>query len=232
MEGKGILKELKLIYPDAIDNNGNLRTMPIGLLAKRKISMGRFHLLQSFIKLIIETDIVNKETKLYISNPDISYRSVNRAMNELNGNVEPEIPERTTQSKIGYGRRKLMETFGEDIVTDIAFKTMNDDKIRIYEEKITKAYREYAGGSREDIRDGIALTLDKDSLCGELSDDKFDQFIDIIKPYLKHHMEAVSANMDEDSIGYFNNLMFNPNLNNVDKERLALLEELVNPSIE
>ena len=63
-----ILNELKKLIPCIIDNNGNFRTIPIGIVKRQELSEERIRIIQTFVRLLVNTNFLQPETKIYISN--------------------------------------------------------------------------------------------------------------------------------------------------------------------
>lgn len=230
MSKNGFLYELKGIAYDMVDNNGNFRTIPIGMIGTRKLSNDRIRLLQCFLSLIKDTDMVSNETKYYVFNRYITKKGVNEELNELLKDKGKQYKYNTTASKINYDQTKLEKQFGNEMLSDIILRTNNSDDIKRHTNNIIQAYLKYNSNKAEDLRNNIALELDKDTLCSELDDEKFKTFITVISPYLKSHMKMISSIIDADSVGYFNYLLYSPILSDVDKTRLDELKQLLDPS--
>lgn len=231
MSKNGILIELKGIAYDLVDNNGNFRTIPIGTIGTRNLPNDRIKLLQYLVSLVKDTDIICNETKLYVFNRYITIRNVNEALNEIaESKGGKQYSYNTTQSKIAYDRDKLHKLFGDGMISDIAFRTNNDEKMKEYTEKIINAHIKYNKNITTDLRDNLALDISKEHLCSELDDTRFDDFLMTISPYLKSHMQSISSMLDTDSIGYFNYLLYSPILTDVDKKRLDILKLKLDPN--
>jgi len=224
--------------PDIIDKNGNFRTKPIGEIGKRNLSDSRIALLQSIYKLIDIDGFLSKETRLYISDPYITMSGINKIMNEesqenphWNGK---EININTTYAKIGYDRsNKLDKQLGTTIITDIVYKSQNNDVIAEYARRVAALYSKVnKGGDNDKLRNNLVLPLRNDVLCSELTSEKFDDFIKTILPYIKEHVDEVANEMDQDAVGYFNYLLYSPVLSDTDKIRLDRLRSYLDPSYE
>lgn len=215
--------------PDMIDKNGNFRTLPIGTIGKRNISTYRLNLLRTFLDLILHTDMLNEETKIYITDKHISIKGVNEQINAEN-TTGKEIPYNTTAAKIAYDRQKIERLIGESFIRDLVLYTNNAAVISVYEGKLLQAMEKYGAHDSKGIREAIALDLDKRLICKEIDDDKFYEFIRNILPYLKTQMKAVADSLDRESVGYFNYLLMSPVLNDNDKQRLNYISRLINGS--
>lgn len=229
MEKGRMLSDLKEIVYDLMDNNGNSRVEPIGLVGSRKLPDSRLDLLRSFITLLLDTKILSDETRLYVFDRHISIEGVNDNLNNLEKNKNKTIPLLTTKSKINYDRSKLERLFGRSMLGDIVLRENNNDKMGDYMSLIVDAMMKYRK-DKTDLRENIALNLDKTVLCKELTEEQFDSFKLTIMPYLKSHMEMLAKTIDSDSVGYFNYLLYSPKLSEVDKQRLEELKQILEPS--
>lgn len=228
MKNGRMLTDMKAFAYELVDNNGNMRTVPIGQIGKRNLSEDRLKLLQDLMRLLQTTSIISDTTRMYIFNRYITIKGVNDVMNEALGNNEDnKISYNSTMARIGYDRRKLDNAFESSMFTDIILKRDNEDDIARHRNNIARAYIKYGKLKGEDIRDNLALKLDRDCLCSELDDNKFDQFISVIMPYLKSHMDKVANSIDTDCIGYFNYLVLNPMLTDKDKQRFEFIKQLL-----
>lgn len=230
MANNGTLMQLKRTAADLIDNNGNFRTTPVGLVGSRNLSDERIRLLQSIFSLLRDTKIVCNETKLYIFNRYITMQGVADEMAKLRvgENYSPEdVKFNTTKTKINYDRDKIEKIFGVTLLPDIILVTNNGDKIKNYIVLVAEAMGKYGSKDLTKLKDGLALKLEADSLCGELSEEKYQEFLSTIKPYLRSHMKKIEDSIDKSAIGYFNYLLYGTNLAGIDKERLEELKQLL-----
>lgn len=228
MANSKLLTQLKDLAYDMMDNNGNFRTVPIGTVGKRNLPDDRLQLLRSIISLLKDTDIITNETRLYLFNETATIKWVNKKFNELAAEAGKEpIPYNTTASKISYDRTKLEKCFGESILSDIILRTNNSDAIKVHIGNVAKAFARYSKQNDDEIRSNVMLKLDSSILCSELSDEKFGQFISVISPYTKQHMEKIAKNIDEDALGYFNYIITTPVLTDEDKSRLQTIKILL-----
>lgn len=230
MGNSTLLKEIKNVAADVIDNNGNFRTVPIGAVGKRNLSEDRLKLLQSFLALLRDTSMICDETRMYLFNKYITLKGVT---DELNSKLRPgdkEINGHTTNAKVNYDRSKIQSKVGENIIQDILINNGNESALKIYAVKIAECNVLYGKSKGEDLRDYIALNLDKKALSSELDEERFNNLIVTIMPYLKSHMRAVEKSLDKESIGYFNYLVQSPALYGVDKERYDYIKELLSPT--
>ena len=221
MTKKNILQFIKGALPCLIGEDGNFREEPLGML--QKLNQDRIDLLKDFIKLLMTTNIITRETRIYIKDPYISYRNVSEKINRELQNGEKEVNSNTVSAKIQYDRKKLDTKFGTDFILDMMTQTKSLDK---YREKIASAYVTY-GTTNTKIRKNLLIDIPSDCVNANVSDEDFESFIDIIKPYIRSQVEFISNNLPQSSCGYFNYLLSNASLTRKDKERLETIKSLL-----
>lgn len=228
---------LKKLAPDMIDNNGNFRTIPIGEIKKRNLSDSRITLLKSLYTLLMDEGFTSKETRLYIFDPYITMSGVNNTINRLLQESKSwdgkEIPINNTYYKIQYDREKIDKAFGTTVATDIVYKSGNSSMIAEYNKRLAQLYAKRNKTSVNGaLRENLALELRTDLMCSSIEQEKFDTFVEVIKPYIKEQMQAIVESLDPDMIGYFNYLLYNPVLSGRDKIRLDTLKIFLDPNYE
>ena len=68
MARDNILLTLRKICSSFVDEHGNMRSQTIGFIENMKVEMDRQELLKGIVILLKDTDIINRETKMYIFN--------------------------------------------------------------------------------------------------------------------------------------------------------------------
>lgn len=220
---KSILQYLREIVCDMVDDNDNVRTIPVGAIGKLKLSNNKIKFLSDLIVLLRDTSIINQETKLYIKNRYISMRRVIDLLEDQNMSNKKRIKESTVAGKVQYDRDKLTKIFGESMFTDVLSKTGD---ISIYERILLEQYLKY-NGNTDELRKNLLLNIPKNCVLSELDEKSFEEFISIIAPYTKNQVKYIEDNIDTNSCGYFNYLLSMPNLSRIDKERLRILQTLL-----
>lgn len=222
------LSQLKDTIYGMVDTNGNFLAVPRGNVGKRCKSSERLGLMRNFIHFLLETDFLKYETKMYIADQNIS---MSRVYERLMENPEFEakgLTEKAIINRIYRDQTKLDNAFGSEFVTDILYGVQSISK---YADLLGK---EYAKFGDESLRSSIRLNLSKDCICTEVSDDDFDLFVDVIKPYLDTHMQAIEDAMDPKTVGYFNYLIGCPDncLKPIDIDRKERLVRLFTGEVE
>lgn len=214
----------KEIYYSLRDKNGNKRTKPVGTVANLKLGNRETSFLQSYLDLLVNTDIISKETKVYIGDKFITKRGVTDYLNESLSEGETPKNFNTVASKIGYDQTKLSSIFGADMVTKVLTKKADLDEYSVI---LVSEIQKRGGG--KGVAEELVIDLPQDSVCSELDDDSFDALYTFITPYFRAQMlsrlrELYSIN--KNCMGYFNYLMFTPEtmLSNEDILRRKKLE--------
>ena len=217
MNKSNILKDLRRVCGSFVDEHGNMRVRPIGFIENMKVEMDRQELLKDIVILLKDTDIINRETKMYIFN-NTTKREINEVLSEEVGET---VSFNTTQSKIQYGKTKLEKLFG-DSIKRLLYKTYDIDDIPRLIYDISSQYSDI------DLRNKLVLDLDSNVYNTELSENDFEDFILTIAPYVKTQVEYISKNIESEKVGYFNYLITSKRLTDEDKQRLSKLKDILN----
>ena len=217
MARDNILLTLRKVCGSFVDEHGNMRVRPIGFIENMKVEMDRQELLKDIVILLKDTDIINRETKMYIFN-NTTKREINEVLSEEVGET---VSFNTTQSKIQYGKTKLEKLFG-DSIKRLLYKTYDIDDIPRLIYDISSQYSDI------DLRNKLVLDLDSNVYNTELSENDFEDFILTIAPYVKTQVEYISKNIESEKVGYFNYLITSKRLTDEDKQRLSKLKDILN----
>lgn len=217
MARDNILLTLRKVCGSFVDEHGNMRVKPIGFIENMKVEMDRQELLKDIVILLKDTDIINRETKMYIFN-NTTKREINEVLSEEVGET---VSFNTTQSKIQYGKTKLEKLFG-DSIKRLLYKTYDIDDIPRLIYDISSQYSDI------DLRNKLVLDLDSNVYNTELSENDFEDFILTIAPYVKTQVEYISKNIESEKVGYFNYLITSKRLTDEDKQRLSKLKDILN----
>lgn len=222
MRSVSILKHLKVVIADMVDENGNIRAIPISGTGKRGLTNNRIKFIADLIRLVRDTNIINEETRIYIFNKSISIRGVNELLNKNIIDEDKKYKVNTTISKIQYNKTKLTKIFGESMFRDILSNSID---ISIYERVLSEQYAKYS--NTDEMRENIVLNIPNNCITTEVSDEEFEEFIKIIAPYTKNHIEYIENNISNRLYGYFNYLISMPKLEGVDGSRRDILKKLL-----
>ncbi len=232
-----MFQALHKYYDDCFSNGEFDRDKVIenGLIDNNYNTEERLKLLERVYKIVLEAKFINGFTLEYLTHSNRNYDDIVKRYNE--NNEEP-IDLNSGRSRITFCQRKIAEVFntvtykGEELnfitwlFLDKAHMGINLDpaKIDLRNEFIRQfnrfndIYGEVADINKKDMLITIP-TFDKVS---ELSEEKFNDFMEIIQPYSKHMLAAVQSEVNNmvEEVGYFRYLMSKTSkLSEVDIER-------------
>lgn len=219
MAKDSLLGRLRDIIGDMVDDNRHVKALPGGKLGKMNLPNNKIKFLADLIVLLRDTNIITEETKIYIFNKYMTKRGVNEIIRETSGK---EVPFNNTASKIQYDHAKLQKLFGENLIYDVLSKTRN---IESYESILDSQYMKYSNSS--EIRDKLIINIPNNCMQREITEEQFQDFVEVILPYIKNQVKFIEDNIDREACGYFNYIISSPNLTDEDKERLNRLKMLL-----
>lgn len=203
----------------------------------------RIDMLEKLYKAVLSAKFMNEITIDYLVNSNRNYDDIIREYNEKKG-IELDIS--SGRSRITFCQRKIADVFklvkaniggGEiefNIVTWLFFGKahmgveMSEEKMELYKiftdqyNVFVELYCEKSYIKKKDM----LINLPPCSKVKELSDSKFNDFMDIIQPYSKFVLEAIQRQVDTmtEEVGYFRYLMSKTSkLNAVDIERKNII---------
>lgn len=237
-----IMGMLKQVIYSMYDNNGNLRVKFVGSLADIELSEGRVDLLKNITDLVLNTNIISEETKIYLKDRNIKVSQVNEIINErrkekkeaiekklgnsINYDEYKEVSVNSTQSKITYDRQRLEKMLGSDILTNIIYQRAYN--IEEYQIKVGKLLEKYKNITS--LREELVLNLKEDCYNKEYNGDFKQDSIKLLKPYIKSEIKQVEKEINNnlDFVGYFNYLLSGVTCSTEkDKENRAFLRALL-----
>ena len=118
---------------------------------------------------------------------------------------------------------KITNTFGENVITDLYASNKKIDKY------ITAMAEQFAKLSDSSLKKSLRLSLPENNINSSVTDDEFNKFIEIIKPYTEVKMKEIEDSIDTKVSGYFNYILTCPDecLSENDLDRKILLVELL-----
>lgn len=217
-----ILRVTKDIYFSYMDYENNLYERPIGIIEKRNLDKKRELFIRRYILFIMTSKIVSDTTKLYIRSSSNSVAYAIKGYNETVSDDEA-INIKTAQSKINYDINKLLKYFPDNMLSQVL--AYNSCNLEDYEKRLNLAIADYT--KKNKLLDNLALKIPRVGVSEHLEEDEFNEFMSIIKPYIRSHMQYIENNLDNKSCGYLLYLMSAPCLQGKDKERYELLKQLL-----
>ena len=134
--------------------------------------------------LIIETNILSEETKLYLIDKSATYNSVSKKLG-INMN--------TVQSKIFYDiNRRLVDNFGVDTITKILDGMADEELLKITIKKIEELTVKNNAGYGIIKSINVEIRVNENLGEYEVDEEEFKDCMDSLMIYTKKHMKAVT----------------------------------------
>ncbi len=213
-----ITRQLKDLISDFVVD-GDIMEKQLGKTVKKNLSRYRIQFIVQFIDLLLNTDFISEETKVYISD---RYLTLDGARKKIGGNTNLN----TLKAKVWYDKNKIVREFGDRFLVDII--DYNNIDIASYVDKLGKLRRKYYS---DIMLKGLALEIKLDDLPAEeveeLNDEEFEELINVIAPYSRKHMDYLANNLTRKSIMYMMYILNNYSISNKDLERRKLLMDIL-----
>ena len=213
------MKQLRLIVLDMYKDGVVLDT-PIGKYIRKEMDESRVKLLVRLTELLMLTDYIGEESKVYLSIPYINYEGI---VDEVYINSGKITNVNAVQSKIWYDKEKIVKEFGDSMPIDILEYTNRD--VKEYLDKVHNVWLKVEG---KDILKNVSLKFDDETeYCDDITDDEFEDFIAMIAPYTKKVRERVENSIDKHVLGYIRYISTRKDLSDTDRERYNELRKFV-----
>ncbi|HAN09591.1 MAG TPA: hypothetical protein DCP90_03145, partial [Clostridiales bacterium] len=164
-ELNNFMKQVKEIVSEFLVN-GEIADVPWGNIGKRNLSLQQIKLLRLFTDLVINTRIIQPETKMYISNKYITYRGVADHFKIIGKET---LCESSIQSIAYRDKCKLESKLGKDILRDIIEYSRTAD-LDAYEERLLENLAYYGNGS---MLDKLKIKLPEEEMVTDIDDDTY-----------------------------------------------------------
>ena len=225
-------------YYDDCFSNGDFdrnKIIEMGLIDNNYNTEERLKLLENVYKIVLGARFINSFTLEYLTHSNRNYDDI---VKRYNDSSETPLDMNSGRSRITFCQRKIAEVFttvsyrGEELnfITWL-FCYSAHQEISLSEEKIdlrnefirqfnrfNDLYGEVSDINKRDLLINIP-TYDKVS---ELSEEKFNDFMEVIQPYSKHMLATIQSEVNNmlEEVGYFRYLMSKTSkLSEVDIER-------------
>lgn len=215
----GFTKQLKLLIWDFVVD-GEILEKPLGRAVKNDLDSERVEFLRLFIDLLLNSNYMSEETKIYLSDRYITMEGVQLKLEERGIDVNIN----TVKSKVWNDKKKIITDFGEDLFGDII--RYRDVDMASYMDKLNRLQVKYNNVSILKNID-LNLRLDDTSINKSITEEEFQEFLGIIAPYSKRHRRFISDNIPRSMVGYAMYLLSNNMLFGDDLERKNTLLELL-----
>ena len=219
-------KSIHKYYSSCHDDNGNFDRTKAETLIKSFAYYGneRLNILESVYNSVLKAGFINKFSRLYLTNSNMTVRDIGKNYNENLPIGEPIVKEGTSRSQISYCSSKVNEVFKDiefgkvtfDIVTWLmdanTFRLDNDDTKKElrdrFLEQLTKFIELYVEKPAIDRKD-LIISLPRCEKVTEINQEDFDDFMDIIRPYSRHVIRKVQDGINDyiNCVGYLKYIM-------------------------
>ena len=211
--------QLRLIVLDNYKDK-KLLDAPVGRYIRKELDDDRLKLVKDLTELLMETDYISEESKIFLSTPYINYQGV---VDEIYINSNRITTTNNVQSKVWYDKEKLVRDLGGELPIDVLEYTNRD--VRVYLDRIANLRLKI---NKSDLLKEVGLKFPKKTVyCDNIDDEDFEEFLDVIAPYTKKCMGRVANGIDEKVLGYIRYITTHKNLSETDKKRYADLKELI-----
>jgi len=211
--------QLRLIVLDNYKDK-KLLDAPVGRYIRKELDDDRLKIVKDLTELLMETDYISEESKIFLSTPYINYQGV---VDEIYINSNRITTTNNVQSKVWYDKEKLVRDLGGELPIDVLEYTNRD--VRVYLDRIANLRLKI---NKSDLLKEVGLKFPKKTVyCDNIDDEEFEEFLDIIAPYTKKCMSEVANGIDEKVLGYIRYITTHKNLSETDKKRYADLKELI-----
>lgn len=226
-----LLLELQKSYYSLKDNNGNWRESPIGIVKNAKTSIDNIKVLRNIISILMASDNLSDDAKIFICNYSISIKNVNEIINDFRNEASErmnkplrKVSYNATVSKLASDEKTLVSCIGPDFIKRVMYDQVESK--REITDKLDRLLKLY--GENNNQRENLTIYIsDKYINCNSYKGDE--RFFDILRDiecYLKQRKEIVenAINSDREFIEYFNYLLSSKGVLDdtvqVDRERL------------
>ena len=197
------------------NENGRWRTIPIGLIGNVHLSTTQLSRVKNILNIILNSDNISIDTKLYILNYRSTIKEVNANYNRearnralLLGKTHKDMCYNSTLNHVAKDETALIKCVGKDFFTDIVY---NPNKLsgRAYSDKLSCLIQDF--GVYDGKRENLMLHIDKNKVQynGVVNHEKFFNTLERLRPYIVKVRDSMEdeINHDREFVEYFNYLL-------------------------
>lgn len=220
-----MFKSLHKYYADCFTNGefDSNKVLENKLISDTYDTEFRLNLLEKVYSIILNAKFMNEMTIYYITKSNRTYDDTVKMYNEEHPDNMINIS--TGKSRIIYCQRKVSEVFGDikyesetlDFIQWLFYDKahigleLSDKKIELRNEFLAQfnKFNDIYGEQLEVNRKDMLIKIPTYEKVNELSQEEFDNFMEIIRPYSKHVLSTIQnvVNGMEKEVGYFRFLM-------------------------
>lgn len=225
-----LLKDTKQLYYDYMnysEESGDKFYDNVKSDDKYSLSTAEKHFIKRYLSLVINSSIVSDSTKAYLRYPAISSdrQTFQSIINSQKKDRKSKVYNyNTVIAMLNYDEKKLIKYFDEDML-EIIMKIKKVRKIDLskYEGQLNIAIARF--GKPNELVDELVLKVPLTELGGELTNQEFNELLEIIKPFSKVAMKQLIETLPENYKQYLNYLLFVEEKGQLDRDRYTLLEK-------
>lgn len=226
-----MLKELQEYHYCLKDVSGHWRKNPISYLYNWRTSGENLDTLKKILTIILDSDFVSVETKIFIASKGMSIKEINRFVNDAraiklskSGNILKPLSYNNTCLKLSEDDKELSKYLSSELLRSIAkneVKDKNDTNKRLV--KFKERYAE-----NYNYRDNLALTIRQTTpqVTSYMGNEEFFDILQSLEAYLVQRRDIIQQviNSNVEFVDYFNYLLSKQAIDNdlvaTDRERL------------
>lgn len=226
-----MLKELQEYHYCLKDVSGHWRKNPISYLYNWRTSGENLDTLKKILTIILDSDFVSVETKIFIASKGMSIKEINRFVNDAraiklskSGNILKPLSYSNTCLKLSEDDKELSKYLSSELLRSIAkneVKDKNDTNKRLV--KFKERYAE-----NYNYRDNLALTIRQTTpqVTSYMGNEEFFDILQSLEAYLVQRRDIIQQviNSNVEFVDYFNYLLSKQAIDNdlvaTDRERL------------
>ena len=210
-----LLEDIRKYHECLKDKNGKWRDIPTGIISRCSTSEKNIERLKTVLTTILSSDGISEETKLFITDPDISMRAVNAEINRMRSVAQTQARKRiaplsynNTIKKISDDNSRIHDVLNLEFIRNIVYNRVRDDDVEV-DDKIEKFVIIF--GTCDKSRNNLAIkinddVLKKNSYC---NNEEFFAILESLESYLKVRMGIIekAINTNVEFVEYFNYLL-------------------------
>lgn len=212
--GNKIVNDIKQTYYCLIDEHGNWRDMPIGIVHSSRCCEESIELMKIIITIIVNSNNISDETKLFIIHKGLNIKETNEMINDLREAASDICKKRlkplsysNTMMKISRDSEQISTIIGDRFFRDLYYNKVPIGRERTkFLNKLIQAY-----GDCDSIRENLLININSNKIAknGYCNNSEFFVKLDKLKPYLVQQKREVEIgiNKDKEFIEYFNYLL-------------------------
>jgi hypothetical protein len=180
-----------------------------GMLENKEVDSYYIKKLRETIEILLNSDNISDETKLWLSDKNMNFNKVNEQLNMVPS--KKKMSYSSTVLRVNTDEKKLVDLVGVDWLRELMYGYLDKDSVESGLGRIISVY-----GKFDERRNALAFEISKDKIGnpyvdenGTLNSEDFFSYFEDISKYLKSRISifADAINSDSDFVSYFNYLL-------------------------